>query len=271
MPELPEVETSRRGIEPHVLNRPITDVIIRRKKLRWPVPTQLKKQLVGEHFSAAIRRGKYILLPTDNGTLILHLGMTGSLRIMKTSTAPAKHDHVELVFADGNCLRLNDPRCFGAVLWTTDDPYQHELIRNLGPEPLTDEFTPEYLFKKSRGRKQAIKTFIMDSKIVVGVGNIYANEALFMAGIRPRTAAGRLSKTKYTLLVEKIRFVLARSIELGGTTLRDFLHSDGKPGYFAQQLLVYGRGNKPCRVCDTNLKEIRLGQRSTVYCPACQK
>tara|TARA_R110000868_G_scaffold380784_1_gene646905 strand:- start:80305 stop:81117 length:813 start_codon:yes stop_codon:yes gene_type:complete len=270
MPELPEVETSTRGIRPHMRGQTVTDVIVRQRQLRWPIPSNLKRHLVQQTIRDVTRRGKYILLTTDNGTAILHLGMSGSLRILPATTAPLKHDHVDIVLQSGKCLRFNDPRRFGCLLWSKQ-PGQHKLLSQLGPEPLSDEFTTDYLFQQSRKKKQAVKTFIMDSHVVVGVGNIYANEALFMAGIRPRVAAGGLSKPRYEKLVTAIKFVLQRSIDVGGTTLKDFLDSDGKPGYFQQMLNVYGRGDLPCRKCDTKLKEIRLGQRSTVYCPQCQR
>ena len=271
MPELPEVETTRRGITPHLKGQRVTKVIVRQPMLRWPVPHNLAQLLAGQIITDVTRRGKYLLLQTAKGTLILHLGMSGSLRIINSKTAPEKHDHVDIVIGNNKCLRLRDPRRFGAVLWTSDDPVQHELLRKLGPEPLSDDFTAEYLFDRSRKRKQSIKQFIMDSHMVVGVGNIYANEALFLAGIRPGTAAGRLTRNRVEQLVQHIREVLEAAIKQGGTTLRDFTASDGKPGYFQQQLYVYGRGNEACRICSTPIKLMRQGQRATYYCPQCQR
>lgn len=270
MPELPEVETTCRGIEPHILNRPVKQVTVRQPSLRWPVPAQLDAILRGKKLLQVSRRGKYLLLRFSHGHLLMHLGMSGNLRIVSRREDPGYHDHVDIEFSADRVLRLNDPRRFGAVLWTDQPPVEHELIAHLGPEPLSDEFDPDYLYQRSRKRKQAIKTFIMDSKVVVGVGNIYANEALFAAGIRPTKAAGSVSRAKMTLLVSEIKTVLARAIEQGGTTLKDFVGGDGKPGYFQQQLQVYGRQGQPCRSCKKPLKEIRLGQRSTVYCTACQ-
>ena len=227
--------------------------------------------LRGQTIQQVSRRAKYLLLTTAKGTLILHLGMSGSLRITSPDTPAQKHDHVDIVLGNGQCLRLRDPRRFGAVLWTCDNPQQHALLKQLGPEPLADEFTGEYLFARTRKRKQSIKQLLMDSHIVVGVGNIYANEALFMAGIRPGTAAGRLTRSKTQHLVQCIRQVLDAAIRQGGTTLRDFTASDGKPGYFQQQLAVYGRAGEPCQVCGTAIKLIKQGQRATYYCPHCQR
>jgi formamidopyrimidine-DNA glycosylase len=271
MPELPEVETTRRGITPHIEGRTITDVIVRQAKLRWAVPANLKQLLKGQVINKVSRRAKYLLLATANGTLILHLGMSGSLRIVAPETLPEKHDHVDIVLDNGQCLRLRDPRRFGAVLWTCEHPQLHALLRELGPEPLEAEFTADYLFSRSRKRKQSIKQLLMDSHIVVGVGNIYANESLFLAGIRPGTAAGRLTRARIERLVQCVRDVLNAAIKQGGTTLRDFTASDGKPGYFKQQLYVYGRAGEACRVCGTTIKLIKQGQRATYYCPQCQR
>lgn len=272
MPELPEVETTRRGIAPHLTGRQVQAVIVREPRLRWPVDPALARELTGRAIASVRRRGKYLLLGTDGGTLILHLGMSGSLRILPADTAPGKHDHLDIVLDDGRCLRLRDPRRFGAAFWTREDPERHARLRGLGPEPLDPErFHGDYLYAASRGRRQAVKTFLMDSRVVVGVGNIYANEALFVAGIRPTVAAGRISRQRYLRLADAITEVLARAIEAGGTTLRDFLDSEGKPGYFRQQLLVYGRGGEPCSQCGTTLSEVRLGQRATTYCSRCQR
>lgn len=270
MPELPEVETSRRGIAPHIEGREVKRVIVRDRRLRWPVPSDLANCLEGERLVAVGRRGKYLLLQFPKGHVLMHLGMSGNVRIVGSSEVVMKHDHVDIVFSGDKILRLNDPRRFGAVLWTSAEVAEHDLISHLGPEPLSEDFTFDLLYRRSRKRKQAVKTLIMDSRVVVGVGNIYANEALFKAGIRPSKAAGIISRAAYQRLFDEIRDVLARAIEQGGTTLKDFVGGDGKPGYFKQELLVYGRGGKPCTVCKKPLKEVRLGQRSTVYCTSCQ-
>ncbi|XOV83758.1 MAG: bifunctional DNA-formamidopyrimidine glycosylase/DNA-(apurinic or apyrimidinic site) lyase [bacterium] len=269
MPELPEVETTRRGIEPWVRTQTITGITVRNPQLRWPV--EVPERLIGQRISAVGRRGKYLLLSAPSGTLIIHLGMSGSLRILPVGAAPLKHDHVDIAFNNGHLLRLNDPRRFGCVLFQPgEQAEEHWLLRDLGVEPLGNEFCGSYLHARSRKRKVAVKNFIMDAKVVVGVGNIYAAEALFMAGIRPATGAGRIPQRAYESLAGAIQRVLARSVRQGGTTLRDFVGSDGNPGYFKQQLNVYGRQNKPCRVCEKPLKLQILGQRSTVYCPNCQ-
>ncbi len=270
MPELPEVETTRRGIEPHLVNRTVQQVIVRQPQLRWPVPEGLGERIGGKKLHQVARRGKYLMLRFDGGHVLIHLGMSGNLRIVERREDPGYHDHVDIDFGEQRVLRLNDPRRFGAVLWADDPSEQHELLAHLGPEPLQPEFSSDYLYQRSRKRKQAIKTFIMDSKVVVGVGNIYANEALYAAGIRPSRAAGSVSRQKMETLVAEIKQVLARAIEQGGTTLKDFVGGDGKPGYFQQQLQVYGRQGQPCPRCHKPLKETRLGQRSTVYCTACQ-
>ncbi|VAW63748.1 Formamidopyrimidine-DNA glycosylase [hydrothermal vent metagenome] len=271
MPELPEVETSRRGIEPHIINKKVTAVIIRQKKLRWPIPASLKTQLINQTINAVERRGKYILLRTQAGTVILHLGMSGSLRILKKNIAAEKHDHLDIVFSHNKVLRLRDPRRFGAALWTKSDPLKHKLLKLLGPEPLEDEFSAAYLFAASRNRKVAIKTFLMNSHIVVGVGNIYANESLFSAGINPKRAANKISLARYQKLVTQIKRILKASIEQGGTTLKDFINEEGKPGYFQQTLAVYGRASEPCIHCAKPIKQITQAQRSTFYCVHCQR
>lgn len=270
MPELPEVEVSRLGISPHIEGQMIRQVRVHDERLRWPVPVQVK-QVEGHKLERVSRRAKYLLLETAAGTLILHLGMSGALRVVPKSTSLKKHDHIEIEFEHGQTLRLNDPRRFGALLFTEQRVSDHKLLAQLGPEPLTDQFDGEHLFARSRGRSQSIKTFIMDNKVVVGVGNIYANEALFKAGINPKRAAGKVSKKRFQRLAPLIKQTLAEAIEQGGTTLRDFTNVDGAPGYFAQKLQVYGRGGKRCVACKGQLKEIRLGQRSTVYCPQCQR
>lgn len=270
MPELPEVETTRLGIRPYVENKMVSDVVCRTKKLRWPIPSDLKNKLVGQTIIDVERRGKYLLLNTANGTLIIHLGMSGSLHCIPCSQEPRKHDHFDLVIEDKLCLRLHDPRRFGAVLWSRQ-AYQHDLLRELGPEPLSDEFNPVYLYQRSRKRKQSIKQFIMDSKVVVGVGNIYASESLFRAGIRPTKAAGSISRPRYEGLVRAIKTVLVEAIAQGGTTLKDFSQSDGQPGYFKQKLMVYGREAEACLDCGKGIKKIVQGQRASFYCPHCQR
>ncbi len=271
MPELPEVETTRCGIAPYLIGRTISSVDIRQHALRWPIPKTLAKILPGQKIHAVARRAKYLLITCDTGWLILHLGMSGSLRILPENTKPEKHDHFDLILDSGELLRLRDPRRFGAVLWTKTDPERHPLLEKLGVEPLSADFTEKILYARSRGRNTAIKLFIMDSKIVVGVGNIYANEALFRAGIRPQTAAGRISQQRYGRLAESIKETLQDAIAAGGSSLRDFVNSAGNPGYFQQQYFVYGRTNEPCHRCQTPIRLIRQGQRSTFFCPSCQK
>lgn len=270
MPELPEVETTRRGIAPHVTGECITGVIVRNPDLRWPVTRRLANELTGQVIRRVNRRAKYLLLETDAGTAILHLGMSGSLKLVAAREPAMKHDHVDIVFGK-TALRLTDPRRFGSLHWTRRPAGQHRLLAALGPEPLGDDFSGEYLYAQSRGRRVAIKPFIMNSQIVVGIGNIYANEALFMAGIHPKRAAGCISRKKYALLVEVIREVLSDAIDQGGTTLRDFVSGEGKPGYFSQHLNVYGRAGQPCISCRVPIREVRQGQRATFYCPKCQK
>lgn len=268
MPELPEVEVSRLGIQPYLENHQVVALKIYQPQLRWLVPEEAQN-IVGATIHAVNRRAKYLLLESEPGTLVIHLGMSGNLRVLPVGSPLVKHDHVELITSGGQSLRLNDPRRFGCVLWQTADAPLSQLAR-LGPEPLSDEFSDEHLYVKSRGKKAPVKTFIMDNHIVVGVGNIYANEALFISGIDPRRAAGGISKARYRLLTETIRTVLLRAIEQGGTTLKDFSRADGQPGYFAQELAVYGQGGQPCPRCKRLLDDIRLGQRSTVFCKKCQ-
>lgn len=271
MPELPEVETTRCGITPLISGKTIAALILRTDKLRWPLDRTLCRSLPGQTILTVARRAKYLLLSTAQGTLILHLGMSGSLRIVPAETTENKHDHIDLILTDGNCLRLTDPRKFGALLWTTDDPLQHPLLARLGPEPLTAEFNGDYLYQSSRQRKIAIKPFIMDQQQVVGVGNIYASEALFGAAINPCAPAGTVSRARYQRLVSEIKQVLQQAIAAGGTTISDFQQADGKPGYFKQELRVYGRAGEPCKRCGQPVKSIRLGQRSTFFCPTCQR
>jgi len=271
MPELPEVETTLRGIAPHLLQRQVTDVVVRNPKLRWPIPKNLPRLLQGQTVRGLQRRAKYLLIAFDHGTLILHLGMSGSLRIQPVGTPAEKHDHFDLMLDNGQLLRLRDPRRFGAVLWHEGDVAQHPLLAALGPEPLEEDFGGKYLHQATRSRSVAIKLAIMDSHLVVGVGNIYANEALFRAGIRPQLAANKLSLPRCQRLAQNIKEVLLEAIKQGGSTLRDFVHSDGSSGYFQQSYFVYGRTGEPCRVCGTPIKQVRQGQRSTFYCQQCQR
>lgn len=271
MPELPEVETTLRGIAPYITQKSVTELVVRQPRLRWPIPDGLATLIQGKKLLDVTRRGKYLLLNFGHGHVLIHLGMSGSLRIVDSNEPPLFHDHFDMVFGK-RALRYCDPRRFGCLLWIEDDePHAHKLLKTLGPEPLTDAFTADYLYTRSRKRSQAIKQFIMDSKIVVGVGNIYANESLFMARIKPGRKAGALTRKECESLVRDIKYVLQRSIDQGGTTLRDFVGGDGKPGYFKQQLLVYGRGGELCTVCKKVLKEIRMNNRTTVYCTYCQK
>ena len=270
MPELPEVETTRRGIAPHLVGQRVSLVIVRERRLRWPIPEDLDVRLSGQRIEAVERRAKYLLIRFEAGTLIAHLGMSGSLRLVEGALPPAKHEHVDLLLESGQALRYTDPRRFGALLWS-DDPLNHVLLASLGPEPLSEAFDGERLFQLSRGRSMAVKPFIMDNAVVVGVGNIYASEALFAAGIDPRRPAGGISRARYLKLADEIKRILALAIERGGTTLRDFVGGDGKPGYFQQELFVYGRGGEFCKNCGGTLREIRLGQRASVYCGRCQR
>jgi len=270
MPELPEVETTRRGIEPYVLGRTVTALVVRNPRLRWRVPARLVKELPGQTIRSVTRRGKYLLLAGDTGTAILHLGMSGSLRVVDGMQPADKYDHVDIVLDSGDCLRLRDPRRFGALLWTRDNPLRHKLLQGLGPEPLGPDFGGEYLYAKLRGRKRAIRDALLDSRLVAGIGNIYANEALFAAGIRPTRRAGKITHAQFVQLAETIRATLHRALVAGGTTLRDFRNGHGEPGYFQLSLNVYGREDEPCRVCGTLIRAKRLGQRTAFYCPKCQ-
>jgi len=271
MPELPEVVVTLRGVSPHILGKRVASVVVREPRLRWPVPSDLADTLAGQPLLESRQRGKYMLFRFPGGHLMIHLGMSGNLRIVGEGAPLGKHDHVDMVFADGTVLRYTDPRRFGTIQWLTMPPQQHPLLAHLGPEPFEEAFCGDYLHRLSRGRKVPVKQFLMDSKVVVGVGNIYANEALFLSGIRPTIAAGRLSRARYGVLAEEVRKVLAGAIEQGGTTLRDFVGGDGKPGYFKQRLFVYGRGGESCLQCGAALREIRQGQRATVYCRLCQR
>ena len=271
MPELPEVETTRRGIAPQATGRRIAEVVVREHRLRWHLPRGFREQVQGARIERTGRRAKYLLLHTDRGTLIIHLGMSGSLRLVDPATPLLPHDHVDLVLNSGAALRFNDPRRFGSLHFTTGDPLSHPLLRNLGPEPLSAAFDGSYLWQRARRRRVAIKPFIMNAAIVVGVGNIYASEALFRAGIRPTLAAGRISRERMRKLAHAIREVLEDAIRVGGTTLRDYVNADGAPGYFRQKLYVYERAGEPCRRCRAAIRQITQGQRSTYFCPSCQK
>ena len=269
MPELPEVEITRRGIEPFVLGKAITGVAVRNPNLRQRVPRNIARLLVGQQVKRVLRRGKYLLLECDAGVLIMHLGMSGSLRVIETRSPPLKHDHLDIVFG-GSALRLRDPRRFGVVLWSRGDPSRHPLLARLGVEPLGEHFTPEFLYRTTRGRGVGIKQLLMNAGVVVGIGNIYANESLFRAGIHPRARAGRLSRAHCGRLVNAVRETLLAAIAAGGSSLRDFVHSDGASGYFQQHYYVYDRAALPCRVCGAAIRVARLGQRSSFYCSTCQ-
>ena len=270
MPELPEVETTRRGLLPHVAGRRIEHVLLRRPDLRWPIPREVEELLPEQRIEGIRRRAKYLLLDTAAGSALLHLGMSGSLRVLADDTPVRAHDHVDISLDSGRVLRFNDPRRFGCLLWQA--PGQtHPLLAGLGPEPLSDAFDGDYLFALSRGRKAPVKTFLMDQAVVVGVGNIYAAEALFQAGVSPLRAAGKVSRERYVLLAQAVKEILAYAITRGGTTLRDFISPDGAPGYFEQELLVYGRGGEPCPRCGRTLKQAPIGQRASVWCGHCQR
>lgn len=271
MPELPEVETTRLGIQSHIVGQKVKTVQVRNGRLRWPVPESLVQELPARRIERIERRGKYLLVFAGDSCLLIHLGMSGSLRITNTNDPILKHDHIDIEFEHGPILRYSDPRRFGCMLWLKESPLLHPLLKKLGPEPLTEDFSGRALHALSRGRRVPIKTFIMDSHVVVGVGNIYANEALYMAGIKPTRTAGTVSAKRYEQLVLCIKEVLQKAIAQGGTTLRDFVGGDGKPGYFKQSLLVYGRAGAPCHGCGKTLLELRLAQRSSVYCVNCQK
>lgn len=272
VPELPEVETVKRGIAPHLIGRVFSDVIIRDHRLRWPVDLELANHLCGQEVLSVERRAKYLLIRLPTGHLVIHLGMSGRLYFVAANTPVEKHDHLDWRMDDGQVLRYTDPRRFGAVIWVEgENVASHKLLAKLGPEPLSDDFNADYIFKRSRKRMVPIKSFLMDAHVVVGVGNIYANEALYMAGISPTREAGSISLARYTRLVEAVKDVLEKAITQGGTTLKDFIGGDGKPGYFKQELQVYGRGGQPCWGCMKELSEIRIAQRTTVFCRRCQK
>jgi len=270
MPELPEVETTRRGLAPHLIDRRVTAAVLRRPDLRWPIAPEIAHELPGQRLTAVTRRAKYLLVEAQTGSALLHLGMSGSLRVLPAATPAGLHDHVDLALDSGRVLRFNDPRRFGCLLWQPVGTV-HPLLADLGPEPLGPDFDGDHLWRRSRGRSAPVKAFLMDQSIVVGVGNIYAAEALFRAGIHPRRAAGRVSRARYAALADAVRTILAHAIARGGTTLRDFIAPDGAPGYFEQELFVYGRAGERCKVCGTALRAGDFGQRATVWCPHCQR
>lgn len=270
MPELPEVETTRRGIAPHISGHVVSQVIVYDRRLRWPVPDDLERKMRGATIVSVERRSKYLLLHTGAAALLVHLGMTGSLRIWRDAPPRGRHDHVDIRFDDGTVLRYRDPRRFGAMLWVPMPVLRHPLLAALGPEPFDAAFDAGYLWRATRTRRAAIKLVLMDNAVVTGVGNIYANEALFRAGIRPATPAGRVSRVRLARLVASVRDVLSEAIAKGGTTLRDYVGSDGREGYFRLDHYAYGRGGLPCRVCGAPIRVVRLGQRSSFYCPRCQ-
>lgn len=271
MPELPEIETIKNGILPLIKNNTVNKVIVRNQKLRSPIPRDLVKKIKWQKIKNISRRGKYLIFHFKCGFLLMHLGMSGSLVIVKDGASPKKHDHVDICFTDGYCLRFNDPRRFGCILWSDNNPSQHKLLHNLGAEPLSEEFNGDYLFARTCKSVRPIKLMLMDSKVIAGIGNIYANEALFKASIHPQSVAKCLTKSQCEKLVRAIKQVLTAAIRAGGTSCRDYKRADGTQGYFQQKLLVYGRGGKPCRKCKAILKTSCLGQRSTVFCPRCQK
>lgn len=271
MPELPEVETTRRGVEPHVVGRTIRELAIHESRLRWPVARGLAAKVNGQRVLRAGRRAKYLLIELESGTLLLHLGMSGSLRVLPADTPRLKHDHLDFLLDSGQTLRFNDPRRFGSLHYTDGDPEAHPLLAGLAPEPFDPAFDGAYLHRVTRGRRVAIKQLIMNSKLVVGVGNIYANEALFRARIRPRRQSRGLKRHEADRLAAEIRAVLEMAVRVGGTTLRDYVGVDGAPGYFRQKLFVYERAQAPCLECSTPIRQISQGQRSTYFCAICQK
>jgi formamidopyrimidine-DNA glycosylase len=271
VPELPEVETTRRGLAPHVERQKVTAVRIYDRRLRWPVPRHLSKTLLGRTIDRVDRRSKYLLFRLGEDTLIVHFGMTGSLRVFREPPPRQPHDHVDLEFASGVVLRYRDPRRFGAMLWSPGDSRRHPLLASLGPEPFLPGFNAGYLYRETRRRRAAIKLALMDNRLVVGVGNIYANESLFRAGIRPTRPANRVAGARLAGLVEAVRETLAAAIAKGGSTLRDYVDSGGEPGYFQLDYFVYGREGEPCRICGTPIRALRQGGRASYFCPRCQR
>ena len=270
MPELPEVETTRLGLQPHAEGHVIAAVTVRQPQLRWPVPDAIG-HAVDQEVTRLERRGKWLIWRLSAGSLLWHLGMSGSFRVWHNPPAPGRHDHIDVIFDAGHVIRYTDPRRFGALLLGGSDPLAHPRLASLGPEPLGGDFSGQWLYRLGRNRRVAVKNFIMNAAVVVGVGNIYACEALFAAGIDPRRAAGRISLQRYQRLAEQIKATLGQAIEAGGTTLSDFTDSHGQPGYFAQKLSVYGREGQPCRACARPVRRIVQGQRSTFFCPRCQR
>lgn len=270
MPELPEVETTLRGVTPYIHQQTISKVIVRQPRLRWPVPANISRALINQTIIEVMRRGKYLILKTQEGAILIHLGMSGKLCVLTQASSPKKHDHIDVVFFNNIILRFTDPRRFGAFLWVEGDPYNHALLKSLGVEPLSSQFTSSYLKSRAKNKVMPIKSFLMDSKIVTGVGNIYAAETLFKAGVHPQAQAGTLSLQQWGKVAKAIKHILQQAIKQGGTTLKDFVNSEGKPGYFSTQLKVYGREGLACVQCKEVLQYLRIGQRSTVYCPVCQ-
>ncbi|WP_133130411.1 bifunctional DNA-formamidopyrimidine glycosylase/DNA-(apurinic or apyrimidinic site) lyase [Legionella yabuuchiae] len=270
MPELPEVETTRRGLYPHLIDQSITQVIIHQPSLRIPIPDEFPNLCIGKTIIDITRRSKYLILKLTQGSILIHLGMSGNLRVLNENSALKKHDHVEVVLSNRRRLRYHDPRRFGLWLFTANEPLAHPRLATLGPEPLTEFFNVDYLAKKAMHKKQCIKSFIMDNHIVVGVGNIYASESLFISGIHPLTPAGKVSTNKLANLIHSIKLVLNDALDAGGTTLKDFYSSDGKPGYFSQQLKVYGRQDLPCGTCGTIIQAVMISGRRSTFCPQCQ-
>lgn len=271
MPELPEVETTVLGLKPHIMQQTIVAVTIRQHQLRWPIPTDTPSHITGQIIQTIYRRGKYILMPTTSGTILIHLGMSGRLSIVPTTEAPGKHDHIDLHLANQQMIRYTDPRRFGAFLWSTEQPIvHHRLLNKLGIEPFDPQFHGDYLWQKARNKTTPIKSFIMDQQIIVGVGNIYATEALFMTGLHPNTPAKSISAHKMTQLAQAIQTILQYAIAQGGTTLKDFLGAKGETGYFKLQLQVYDRSGLPCPICKTLLQKLVIAQRASAFCPTCQ-
>ncbi len=270
MPELPEVETTKRGLEPHIVGEQVLSVGIHQKQLRWEIPSHISTTIKGKFIKKISRRAKYILIKFSNGTLVIHLGMSGSISVVPSGEALKKHHHFELILDNATSMRFHDPRRFGSIFWQKNNELL-SLFNNLGPEPLSSEFNDSTLYQSSRGKKKNIKTFIMDSNIVAGIGNIYASESLFLAGISPKRIAGKTSKKRYKVLTQSIKQILSEAINNGGTTLNDFSNIDGEPGYFSQVLSVYGRNDMPCNRCDGTIKRIVQNQRASYYCPRCQK
>jgi formamidopyrimidine-DNA glycosylase len=270
MPELPEVETTRRGLLPHLVGRRVSDVVVRNRNLRWPVPRDLPRRMRGEEVLAIRRRGKYLLFECREGHLLVHLGMSGRLSLVDTDAPPRRHDHIDVAFEGRQSMRLTDPRRFGAMLWVRGPVERHALLRGLGLEPLEEGFTGEALRRLAAGRRVAVKHFLMNARLITGVGNIYASEALFRAGIHPLRGVNRISRPRWDRLAAAVRETLEQALAAGGTTLRDYASFDGRPGEFGTQCAVYGREGQPCPACATPIRALRQGQRSTFYCPGCQ-